>query len=366
VTDEARRVPAALLRAQAEAILAAWGMDGAAARTTAEVMAETDLAGVDSHGISMLPLYDRMRRAGQLDLRAEVRTVRESATTALLDAGAGLGHPAGVAAMGLAVEKALAHDLGAVAVFNSHHFGAAGHYALMAARRGAIGIVASSTRFVTMVPTFGAEPVLGTNPLAVAVPAGRNEPVLLDMATTVVAANKIKVYDYWGKALPAGWVVDGAGLPVTDAAEGLRTVLERPEGGLNPIGGAGMDLGGHKGYGLALVVHLLGGALTGGSFSPLRNRTQKPGDPDNIGHLFLALNPAAFRPPEDFLGDVDAVIETLHGARPADPAQQVLVPGDPERATRAERLARGVPVPGELAAQIRALAEAAGAPYLLG
>jgi LDH2 family malate/lactate/ureidoglycolate dehydrogenase len=153
---------------------------------------------------------------------------------------------------------------------------------------------------------------------------------------------------------------------VIDAAEALRFIHERPEGGLNPIGGAGKEMGGHKGYGLSLMGHILGGTLTGGAFSPLRNRTQKPSDPDNIGHFFLVLNPAAFRPLDVFRADLDLVTDTLHTARPADPAQPVLVPGDPEQATRADRLARGIPLPEMLRSQIRAIAEAAGAPYLLG
>ena len=150
--------------------------------------------------------------------------------------------------MRLALDKAAAHGLAVVSVFNSHHFGAAGIYAAMAAERGMIGLVASSARTVALVPTFGAEPVLGTNPLAFAAPAGRNPPVLFDIATSVVAANKVKVYALNGKDIPPGWVVDGDGAPVTDAIEALRYAMERPEGGLNPIGGT-REMGSHKGYG---------------------------------------------------------------------------------------------------------------------
>jgi LDH2 family malate/lactate/ureidoglycolate dehydrogenase len=360
------RVPAALLRQQIETVLRAWGMAEAAVAVTAEIMIETDLAGIESHGVSMLAIYDGMRRTGKLNLKAAPRVVRQSATTALIDAEAGLGHPAAAMAMDLAIDKALAHDVAVVSVVNSHHFGAAGCYAARAARRGVIGLVASSTRFVSLVPTRAAEPVLGTNPLAFAAPAGRNPPVLLDIATTVVAINKIKVYGLKGEPIPEGWVIDGQGRPITDAAAALRQVQEDPEGGVNPIGGDGQVMGGHKGYGLSLLAHILGGTLAGSSFSPIRNRTQQPGDPDNIGHCFLALNPAAFRPAEEFAADLDQVIDTLHAARPTDPARPVLVAGDPERLQREDRLAHGIPLHPALRDQLRRVAEAAGVPYILG
>ena len=359
------RFPATLVRAQIEAVLRGWGMSERNIAVTADVMVDTDLMGIDSHGISMLMLYDEMNRAGQINVQAEPRIVRESATTALVDGAAGLGHPAAVMAMKLAIDKALRHDLGAVSVFNSHHFGAAGCYAQMAAEQGLVAMVTSSTRLVTLVPTFGAQPVLGTNPIAFAAPAGRHPPVVLDIATTVVAANKVKVYALQGKDIPAGWVVDGAGAPVTDSGEAYRLLFETFGGGLAPIGGDGKTLGGHKGYGLAVFAQILAGTMSGGSFSPIRNLTQKPSDPDNIGHFFLALNPAAFRPFEDFAADMDALVETLHGTRPADEAQPVLVPGDPERTARTERLASGIPLTQSLLERLRAIAQSAGAPFLL-
>jgi len=158
--------------------------------------------------------------------------------------------------------------------------------------------------------------------------------------------------------------VDGEGRAVTDAEEAFRCVFERPEGGITPLGGE-RAVGGHKGYGLAVMVHILGGALGGASFSPIRNRTQKPSDPHNIGHFFLAIDPRAFRPDGGFQEDLDTVIDVLHGAKRADPAQPVLVAGDPEMATRAERLESGVPVPDDLMTQLRAVAENARVPFLL-
>jgi LDH2 family malate/lactate/ureidoglycolate dehydrogenase len=357
-------VKADTLHRQLVSLLGAWGMSALHAETTADVMVETDLRGVDSHGISMLPTYDREFRAGRLNMKPAFRTIRESPATALIDADASLGHPISVHAMNLAVDKCLAAGVAVVTVRNSHHFGAAGCYAKIAAERGVIGLVTSATRGVTMVPTFAAEPVMGTNPLAFAAPARRNEPFQLDMATTTVAAGKVKVHKLNHRPVPAGWVVDGDGRPVTDAEHAFGYVFERPDGGISPLGGT-RELGSHKGYGLAVLVHILAGTLSGSSFSPLRNRTQRPSDPHDIGHFFLAIDPRAFRGEGEFEEDLDQVIEVLHGARRADPAQPVLVAGDPEMATRRQRLESGVPIPDDLMAQLREVADHARVPFLL-
>jgi len=357
-------VPSRQIRSQLVAVFRAWGMSEAHAETTAEMMVETDLRGVDSHGISMLPTYDKEFRAGRLNMRPVFKAVRETPATALIDADASLGHPVSVHAMNLAVDKCLQSGVAVVSVFNSHHFGAAGCYSRIAADRGVIGMVTSATRGVTMVPTFGAEPVMGTNPLAFAAPARRNPPFQLDMATTTVAAGKVKVYKLNHKSLPAGWVADADGRPVTDPERAFEYVFERPEGGITPLGGA-REVGGHKGYGLAVMVHILGGTLGGASFSPIRNRTQKPSDPHNIGHFFMAIDPRAFRADGEFEEDLDQVIDVLHNARRADPAQPVLVAGDPEMATRQERLRDGVPIPGDLMVQLREVAQSAGVTFVL-
>jgi len=345
------RVGAEKIREQLVAVLTSWGMSAEHAAVTAEMMVETDLRGVDSHGISMLPSYDKEFRAGRLNMRPQWKVVRDRPSMARIDADRSLGHPVSAHAMNLAVDKCLATGVGVVAVFNSHHFGAAGCYAKIAADRGVIGMVTSATRGVTLVPTFAA-------------PARRNAPFQLDMATTTVAAGKVKVYKLNHKPVPSGWVVDGDGRAVTDETEAFRHVFERPEGGITPLGG-GREQGGHKGYGLAVMVHILGGTLAGASFSPLRNRTQRDSDPHNIGHFFMAIDPGAFRDEGEFERDLDDVIDVLHGAKRADPAQPVLVAGDPERLTRTERLEQGVPIPDDLMEQLRAVAAAARVPFVL-
>src|SRR5215813_14240342 len=238
------RIPAPHIRRQLASVFRACGMSDQHADTTGDMMTETDLRGVDSHGISMLPTYDQEFRNGRLNMRPLFKTVREGPATALIDADASLGHPVSVHAMNLAVDKCLASGVAVVSVFNSHHFGAAGCYAKIAADRGVIGMVTSATRGVTMVPTFAAEPVMGTNPLAFAAPAKRNPPFQLDMATTTVAAGKVKVYKLNHKPVPSGWVVDGEGQTVTVETEAFGTVFDRPEGGITPLGGT-RDLGSH-------------------------------------------------------------------------------------------------------------------------
>ena len=358
------KVPAEKIRAQILSIFDAWGMDPRLARTAAEVMVETDLAGVDSHGVSMLMDYDDYRRRGKLNLRAQPKVVRETAVTALIDADAGLGHPAAVMAMNLALEKAQANHVGVVTVVNSHHFGAAGYYAAMASKRGMLGLVTSATRTMAVVPTRGKVPVLGTNPIAFAAPAKRNAPFLLDMATSAAANNKIKVYGLNGKEIPAGWVFDDRGNPVRDPDAALEILYKTKKGGLTPLGGTA-EMSSHKGYGLALMVHILGGTLSGASFSPIRVRTQKPEDPDRLGHFFLAIDPKAFRPEGAFEDDLDAVIDVMHETPALEPAQPVLVPGDPEAKAREERLRDGIPIPATLLRKLEAVCKGSGVPFTL-
>jgi LDH2 family malate/lactate/ureidoglycolate dehydrogenase len=358
-------VPAERIREQIRSIFGAWGMDAELVRSAAEVMVETDLMGVDSHGVSMLMDYDEARRKGKLNLKARPHVVREGPVTGLIDADAGLGHPAAVMGMALAIRKAQTMQVGVVTVFNSHHFGAAGYYAAMASKAGMVGMVTSATRTIGVVPTRAKVPVLGTNPIAFAAPAKRNPPFLLDMATSAAANNKIKVYGLNGRRIPKGWVFDDAGNAVTDPDAALDILYKTKKGGLTPLGGT-PEMSSHKGYGLALMVHILGGALSGASFSPIRIRTQKPSDPDRLGHFFLAIDPKAFRPDGAFEDDLDAVIDVLHDTPPIDPAQPVLVPGDPEAASRRRRLKEGIPVPDSLLKKLRQVCEGSNVPFILG
>lgn len=362
------RFSADSLRTQTAAILQAWGMPEAPARTTAALMVETDLLGVESHGVSMLPQYEAMHASGRLHLAATPRVLRDGPATALLDGDAGLGHAVSAQAMQLAVDKARALGIALVGVRNSHHFGAAGVYARIAQRQGLIGLVTSSAQGILLVPTRAAEPVLGTNPIAFAAPVpegSRNAAFVLDMATTTAAANRVKVKALRDQPVPAGWVVDGRGEPVTAPQAARAQVFDAPDGGLTPLGGSS-DGGSHKGYGLALLAQVLGGTLNGGAFAPLHRQTHGAGEPANVGHSFIAIDPAFFGAPGAFAQDVDAILDVLHATRPADPARPVLVPGDPEAAQQAERKCLGIPLPAPLLRQIREIAARAGVPDVLG
>ncbi|TQM11874.1 Ldh family oxidoreductase [Pseudonocardia kunmingensis] len=355
-----RRVAAVDVHRQISEILRSWGLDEDAAAVTAEAMTHTDLSGIDSHGISMFVSYERLFHSGHLNPRARPTVLRESPVTALVDAQHGFGHPAAAEAMRIAIDKATRAGLGAVSVVNSHHFGAAGFYAAKAAAAGLLGLVTTSARTTAVVPTGGAEPRLSTNPLAFAAPARRHEPFLLDMATSTVAINKIKVYDLADRPLPQGWFVDPAGEPVTDAGTALRAAWEGLGGGLTPLGGPGTTGGGHKGYGLSLMVEILSSALSGGTASA----TREQGSPDNIGHFCLAIDPGAFRDAGDVLDSVDQIIDAQHATRTADGAE-VLVAGEPESRARAERAAHGIPLPASLRTRLREICARTGAPYVL-
>jgi LDH2 family malate/lactate/ureidoglycolate dehydrogenase len=352
------------VREQIRLILIAWGMSDDLAETTAHVMTQTDLIGVDSHGISMLMTYEKKRAENRFDFTARPRIVRENAVAALMDAGGNLGHPVSVAAMELAIKKARETAVGVVSVRNSHHFGAAGYYAKLAADEGLVGWVASGARGITVVPTRASRPVLGTNPLAFAAPATRNRPFVLDMATSTVAVGKVKVYGFNNKPIPEGWVADGAGQPITDANKAYDLLLNSDTGGLTPVGGK-PELSSHKGYGLGLMAHILGGVLSGGSFTPIHKPKEGPNDPENIGHCFMAIDPDFFRDEGQFEADLDDVIDYLHDVAPTDPEKPVLVAGDPEAETRAERLENGVPIPDALDEQLRDVCRNANVPYIL-
>lgn len=352
------------VREQIRLVLERWGMAPDLAQTTAQLMADTDLLGIDSHGISMLPSYAAKMAAGTLHIDVRPRVVRQGGSSALLDGMGGLGHPVSAQAMHLAVDMALENGVGAVSVCNSHHFGAAGVYARIAVARGAIGFVTSSANGIMMVPTRGAMPRLGTNPIAFAAPTSQQESFVLDMATTTVAANKVKVYDYGHRPLPTGWAVDGGGSPVTDSREAMEFLFKRAEGGLTPVGGTA-SMSSHKGYGLAMMAQILGATLSGSAFGADHAKRRQPGQGDDIGHFFLALNPDAFRQAGSFEADLDHLIDGLHDTPALNDAEPVLVAGEPEAQARVHRLAHGIPIAGALSAQLQSLCASLGVPYLL-
>jgi LDH2 family malate/lactate/ureidoglycolate dehydrogenase len=351
-------VPAEKLAAQLRAVFRAWGMAEAASEASARLMIAADLRGIDSHGAMMLPLYDELRREGRLEMNPEVKVVRESPVTALVDGGGGLGHyPADVATK-LAIDKAARAGLAAVGVRNSNHFGAAGAYALQAAERGLVGIAMTNVWNLAIVPTRSTQAMFGTNPIAFAAPAGKNPPFCLDMATSTVAIGKLKLAILHGKPLPRGWALDAQGRVTEDANAALAARK------LTPVGGT-PELASHKGYGLAAMVEILCAMLPGAWYAPTRDARHPGAKHFNVGHFFLAIDPKAFRGEGEFEDDLDDMLDALRASAPLDPAQPVLVHGDPELAAIAERGKHGIPLPEELARQIRAIAKGCGAEVLL-
>ena len=344
-------------RRQLELILKAWGMPEATAVGTAEIMSWADLHGIDTHGISMIPTYDERRRAGKLDMGAVPTVTRETPVSALIDGGGGLGHANARRAMELAIAKAKTMGIGVAAVRNSAHFGACGFYALMAVDAGLIGMVTTSASGIQVSPTFGAQARLGTDPIAFAAPGLPGEPFLLDMATTTVAAGKIRNKANENLPTPVGWLVTRDGAPSTDPREVSKGGFMTPLGG-TPEGSS------HKGYGLGAMVNILSSALSGATMITDPLHTKKPGTMD-IGHFLLALDPGMFRDSADFRADVAAFCQTLRATKPADPARPVLVAGDPERRTAAQRRQSGIPVGKNLLAKVREVALASGAEWIM-
>jgi L-2-hydroxycarboxylate dehydrogenase (NAD+) len=304
------------------------------AATAAEVLVHSDVLGIDSHGVARLaghPGYVLGLERGFVKAVAKPFIVKETDSTALVDGDGGLGGFVSTRAMDIAIAKAENSGVGMVTVTNSHHFGIACHYAMLAVSHGMIGI-AMTNAAPQVVPTYGKTALLGTNPLSVAVPAGRERPFILDMATSVGAAGKAEIALRAGKQLPNGWLVDNAGIPTTDP----QTLWN--QGSLLPLGSF-PELASHKGYGLAVAVDVLCGVLSGAGYSstldPIRGDT---------GHFFMAIQVEAFRPLAAFLTMMEAMLRTLKSAEPAPGAERVYVHGEKELDAEVDRLANGIPL----------------------
>jgi len=312
---------------------------------TADVLAEGDLRGFASHGLLRLPYILRALKRGKIIANAKVKVVNEAPATALIDGGHGLGHYIAMRAMRLAIEKARKQGIGAVGVYNSNHFGIAGYYAEMATREGLVGLVTTTTDALVH-PWGGVEPLLGTNALAVGIPADPN-PILLDMAMSVAARGKLVEAMKKGKQIPESWAVDSEGRPTTDPKKGL-------DGALSPFGGI-------KGYGLALVLELLAGPLVGaaagkdvqGTLEPVKDFCTK-------GDFMIAINPATFVPADEFKARVKKFLTQLKASRKVTGVEEILVPGEPEFRTREKRLREGIPIADEVWSEIEQIAKELG------
>lgn len=361
-SDALRRFRSDDVRRQITVLLTAWGMAPEHVRTTAAALVDADLHGIDTHGLSMLPSYDRRRREGLVTIDATVQVVTETPASAVVDGGGGLGHVPSVRAVELASDKARTVGLAAVTVRNSNHFGAAGYYTRMLAAAGLVGMATTNVAGPRMAPTFGREARLSTNALAFAAPAARHAPFSLDMSTTTVSAGRIRNRATEDRDLPEGWAADRDGQPITDPHVYERD--SRDGATMAPLGGT-PEGASHKGYGLAAMVEILSVGLSGATLVTRRDRAPLPEGSSDLGHFFLAIDPTIFRAPGDLEATVDDLIDDLHATTPIDPEQPVMVAGEPEEQIRADRERRGIPVAPGLRRQIRHLTTEADAPFVL-
>lgn len=339
---------------------------GDAARVTADVLLTADLRGIDSHGVARLGFYLEKLRDGTMLPHARMQTVHETDVTAVIDAGGGLGPPVSRQAMEWAIEKALNAGAGFVAVRNSNHYGIAGTYAMMALEHDCIGI-SMTNAFVFVVPTFARQAMLGTNPIAVAVPTGGERPFVLDMSTSAVPFGKLEVSERLGESIPPGWAVDEAGRPATDPGRVMDNLRERRGlgGGLLPLGGAGELLGGHKGYGLAVLVDILCGVLPGALYADLVYPTAPDGTalPSGIGHFFGALRVDAFRPLDAFKAAMDDLQRRLKDAPRAEGQERIYIHGEKEFEEAERRARQGIPLSPSVLTELRQIAAELDIPF---
>src|SRR5512137_136345 len=276
------------------------GVPAEDAKIIADVLITSDYWGVGSHGVAHLKMYyERMQAGLQLPV-TDWSVVKDTPTTAVIDGGNGMGMVVGYHAMQLAIQKAREFGLGAVAVRNSGHYGVAGYYPLMAVREGLVGMSVTNAHPSTA-PTFGTEPMLGTNPIAVAAPTDEPFPYMYDAATSVVPRGRSEVAARANKPIPAGWVINQGGDSATDTSSMLDE-MNKGNVALLPVGGLGELMGGHKGYGLATMVEIFSSAFQNGAYLSMLHDTDHNGKPQflRIGHFFLAIDIGHFIPLEDF------------------------------------------------------------------
>ncbi len=322
------------------------------------VLLSADMRGIDSHGIARLIGYVRLWEAGRVNAIPQVSMVHETPSTATVDGDRGLGLVVAPYAMELAIKKAKEVGTGWVAVKNSNHFGIAGVHAMMALEEDMIGIALTNASAL-VAPTFSKERMLGTNPIAVAIPAKNQPAFVADMATTTAANGKLEILQRKKESTPDGWVQDKEGLSSQDA-----NILKQ-QGALLPLGGDRVH-GSHKGYALGSIVDILSGVLGGASYGPwappfpayVPLPQNMPGE--GLGHFFGAMRVDAFRSKESFLEEMDRWIGRFRDAEPVSEEQKVLIPGDPERAYEQERAANGIPLHEEVLADLASLADKFG------
>jgi len=345
------------LKAFVATVLEKVGVARDQAEVVGDVLVAADMRGVESHGVARLDSYYVARlRNGLMKAKPNYEIVRETETTVLYDADNGLGHPAGKLAMQKVLEKAKKHGSAFGAVRNSNHYGIAGYYAMMALEHDMIGM-ASTNSVKYGAPTFGRDVLLGTNPLAFAIPAGKEPAFVLDFATTTVPKGKLEVYKRKGLPLKDGWAIDEHGEMTVDPDAALR-------GALLPLGGFGTDHSGHKGYGLGLLVDILCGVLSGGAFGPTLPNISEAKE-GAISHWFGAFRVDAFRDVEQFKADMDRELRYFKESQRVPGADRIYVAGEIEYEKTLATRRDGVPVHAKVWQGLEKLAGELGIPFEL-
>lgn len=343
-----RHVPAAALADFMARAFGAAGLPAADAVVVAGLMAEADLVGADAHGVFRLPQYIRRIEGGAVNRTPSIAVDRTAAATALVDGDNGMGHLVMRRAAEVAAELAGEAGVGWVGVRRSNHAGPASLYATMPLAHGMIGIYSAVASANHMAPWGGVDLLLGTNPLAVAIPAGDAPPIVLDIATTVVSYGTVKNYALQGRTMPEGWMIDRTtGRPITDPAQSGQGVL--------------LPIGGYKGAGLALVLGLLAGTLNGaGVGRAVVDFNADDRTPADTGHFILALDVRRFIDPAVFAAAVVAHLDELRASAPLPGADPIRLPGEERARRRAERTRTGIPIPPALASTLDRLGERLG------
>ena len=323
----------------------------------ADVLIASDMRGIESHGIQRLKMYYDRIKTGQQSAITNFEIVKESPTTATVDGHHGMGMVIGKRAMQLAIDKARTYGMGSVAVRNSTHFGIDGYYARMAINAGMIGMSFTNAR-PSISPTFGVQPMLGTNPIAFGAPTDEECPFLFDAATSIIQRGKVEVYNRINKPVPPGWVVGNDGQPMTDAGE-ILAALPKDHAALLPLGGLGEELGGHKGYGLATIVEILSASLQTGAFLQDLFGFDKQGNrqPFMVGHFFMAINIESFVDLDQFKTTTGDILRQLRESKKAPGEERIFTAGEKEFELEKIVPAKGIPVVPSLQKDIKILQE---------
>ncbi len=344
-----------------EAIFIKIGCNKVDAALAARVLVNADARGIDSHGVARLSGYVRLWQAKRINATPQFKIIHETPSTATVDGDSGLGLVVAPYAMQIAIDKAKDCGTGWVSVQNSNHFGIAGYHAMMALENDMIGI-AMTNASALVAPTFGKEKMLGTNPIAVAIPAGNEPPFVADFATTTAANGKLEILQRKNENTPTGWVQDVNGNETTDA-----NILKKG-GALLPLGGD-REHGSHKGYALGSIVDIFSAILSGANYGPwvppfpayIPMPENMPGK--GIGHFLGAMRIDAFRPAQDFKNDMDNWINRFTSSTTIDANQKVIIPGTPEREMEIERMVNGIPLLETVVADLRKVGRELGAEF---